>query len=117
LRIRVKSVDWDGKFQYTPVVTVKGNCHGDFGIQLYPNPLPQQNTKLTIEALSGQFNGLTNIWLLDATGRVLRTGTVNLVNAQQLNYDAGALPPGQYLLKLQTLDAATAPVVLRFQKM
>jgi hypothetical protein len=117
LRIRVKSVDLDGKLQYTPVVTVKANCSGDLAVQLYPNPLPQQKTRLTIEAVSGQMNGATTIVLLDATGRVLRTSMVNLVNAQQFNYDTGVLPAGQYILKLHNINAAEQPVVLRFQKM
>jgi len=117
LRIRVKSVDRDGKVQYTPIITVKGSCSGSLAVQLFPNPLLQHKTTLTIEALSGRLNGLTTVVLMDATGRVLRNSTVNLVNAQQFTYDAGALPAGQYLLRLQGLDTVDAPVVLRFQKM
>ncbi len=117
LRIRVKSVDWDGKFQYTPVVTVRANCKGDLAVQLYPNPLPQQKTKLTIDAVSGQFNGRYTIVLSDALGRVLRTGTVDLTNTQQWVYDAGHLAAGHYILQVQSAATGDKPLVLRFQKL
>lgn len=117
LRIRVKSVDRDGKVQYTPVVSVRANCRGSLAVQLYPNPLPQPKTKLTIDAISGQFNGRYNLVLLDAVGRTLRNSTVTLVNAQQFIYDAGHLAAGHYMLQWQSADMGGTPLLLRFQKL
>jgi hypothetical protein len=115
LYVRVKSVDWDGKVQYTPTVTVKGLCNAATGkLQLYPNPLPQQQTRLTVKPLSGLLNGPVQITLLDATGRLLRQQAVTLANAPQWVYPTDWLPAGQYMLRWQDREGTT---VLPFQKL
>lgn len=115
LRIRVKSVDKDGKMQYTEVKTVKGTCDGKKVIGLYPNPLPKEQTTVTIRAEEGLFNGTVSLSLSDVTGKLIRTKSINLINAQQFNFETGYLAAGQYLVKIQDNDGA-APQVLRFQK-
>jgi hypothetical protein len=114
LYIRVKSVDWDGRVQYTPAVTVKALCNGAGGmLQLYPNPLPPQQSNLTIRPLAGLLNGPVQLTLLDAAGRVLRRSVATLVNVPQWVLPTDGLPAGQYLLRWQDKNGTTA---LPFQK-
>jgi Secretion system C-terminal sorting domain len=115
IQVRVKSVDKDGKVQYTETKTVKGTCDGDLAISLYPNPMPRQQTTLTIRAEEGIFNGRLSVSLCDITGKVLSNSTINLNNTSQFNYETGYLAAGQYLIKIQSMNGG-APVVLRFQK-
>jgi hypothetical protein len=115
IRVRVKSVDKDGKVQYTEIKTVKGTCDGNLAISLYPNPLPKQQTAVTIRADEGIFNGLHSVSLTDITGKLLSNKTINLNNVRQFIVETGYLAAGQYLLKIQGNDGAE-PVVLRFQK-
>jgi hypothetical protein len=115
LRIRVKSVDKDGRVQYTETKTVKGNCDGKLAISLYPNPLPQQQTTVSIRADEGVFNSRLSVSLTDVTGKLLGNKIINLINTRQFNYETGYLAAGQYLIKIQGNDGAE-PVVLRFQK-
>jgi hypothetical protein len=115
LTVRIKSVDKDGRVQYTETKTVKGTCDGNLAISLYPNPLPKQQTTFTIRADEGIFNGRLSVSLTDVTGKLLGNKNINLNNARQFNYETGYLAAGQYLIKVQSTDGS-APVVLRFQK-
>ncbi len=115
IQVRVKSVDKDGKVQYTETKSVKGTCDGSLAISLYPSPLPAQQTMLTIRADEGIFNGRLSVSLTDITGKLLGNKNINLNNARQFNYETGYLAAGQYLIKVQGNDS-DAPVVLRFQK-
>ncbi len=115
LYIRVKSVDLDGRTQYTEVRTVRGSCEENGNIILFPNPLPQEKQEVTIKTTKGLFNGRIVLTLLDIAGRVIRSQTITLANVQQFGYPTGHLAAGQYLLKLQEQTTET-PVVLRFQK-
>jgi hypothetical protein len=115
LTVRIKSVDKDGRVQYTNIKTVKGTCDGKLAISLYPNPLPRQQTTVTIRADEGIFNGRLSVSLTDIAGKLLGNKNINLSNARQFNYEMGYLAAGQYLIKIQSNDGAE-PVVLRFQK-
>jgi hypothetical protein len=115
LTVRIKSVDKDGRVQYTNIKTVKGTCDGKLAISLYPNPLPKQQTTVTIRADEGIFNGRLSVSLTDITGKLLGNKIISLNNARQFNYETGYLAAGQYLIKVQG-DDSDAPVVLRFQK-
>jgi Secretion system C-terminal sorting domain len=115
IQVRVKSVDREGKAQYTEIKTVKGTCDGKLAISLYPNPLPQQQTTVTIRADEGIFNGRLTVSLTDITGKLLGNKNITLNNARQFNYKTGYLAAGQYLIKIQG-NNGDAPVVLRFQK-
>jgi Secretion system C-terminal sorting domain len=115
LAVRVKSVDKDGRVQFTETKTVKGTCDGNLAVSLYPNPLPQQQTTVTIRAEDGIFNGNLSVSLTDITGKLLGNKNIALNNARQFTYETGYLAAGQYLIKIQGNDG-DAPVVLRFQK-
>jgi hypothetical protein len=115
LYIRVKSVDLDGRTQYTEVRTVNGSCEADKTILLFPNPISQNQQTLTVRATNGSFRGNVNVTLLDVAGRILRTQALVLNNQQQFEYKTGILAAGQYMLKL-TEGNNTQPIVLRFQK-
>jgi Secretion system C-terminal sorting domain len=116
LTVRIKSVDKDGRVQYTDTKTVKGTCDGNLAISLYPNPLPKQQNFVTIRTNEGIFNGRLSVSLTDIAGKLLGNKNINLSNARQFTYETGYLAAGQYLIKIQGNDG-TAPVVLRFQKL
>lgn len=116
LKVRVKSVDKDGRLMYTEIRTVKGTCDGKLLINLYPNPVSKDNGSVSINAAEGIFNGRFNISLSDIRGRLLRTGMLQLVNQKQFSYTTGLLPAGQYLIRLQENDGGE-PITLKFQKL
>jgi len=116
LYVRIKSIDIDGKTQYSGTRTVKGTCNGKIGIKLYPNPVAKNSSELTLKAEDGLFNGRISIALLDMTGRIILQNEMNLVDVNQLKLRTGLLASGQYLLKITGSEIDT-PYLLRFQQL
>ncbi len=111
--VRVKSIDRDGSFQYSINRSVKGTCDEDNILDLYPNPLPQNQSGILIRNLSGIFNGKLTIELLDITGRLVRKNELALNAVKQFAYETGQLPAGQYLIRINYKDL----FILRFEKL
>jgi hypothetical protein len=87
---RLKLVDMDGKFAYSEIRTVKGiNTVSDFTI--FPNP-SQGNANVTISDISEP----TDVQLIDNSGRLLKTVSMNNSNTAELNN----LPGGMYLVRI-----------------
>lgn len=114
--VRVKSVDMDGRFQYTDTRTVKGICSEKIAVGLFPNPAIKSNTELTLRANTGIFNGKVAITLLDINGKTLNQQELILLNADQFKLKTGLLAAGQYFIKI-TGSEIDAPVIVRFQQL
>ncbi len=115
LFVRIKSVDRDGRFQYSDIRSVKSSCDTRMTLSLFPNPVQQNGAFVTIRAEDGIFNGRVILSLTDMAGKLIHKKTFTLLNAGQFNYETGHLAAGQYLVKLQVNDNPT-PFVLKFQK-
>ena len=89
--VRIKSVDMDGRLQYTDTRTVKGICNEQLAASLFPNPATKSNTELTLRANTGIFNGKVAITLLDINGKTLSQQEFNLLNADQFKLKTGLL--------------------------
>ena len=83
---RLKMVDLDGSFAYGPVVSV--NIDAGSLVSVFPNPAVDRIT------IVQQPEGVENIRLLDAAGRVLRT------HLRAGDHDLSMLNPGIYLLEV-----------------
>jgi hypothetical protein len=116
IKVRVKSVDFDGKVQYTETKNIKGTCDDGVAISLYPNPLPASRETVTIRANGGtMFNGNITIVLLDVTGRIIHNTKMAVANTNQFAYTTGLLTAGQYLIKLQV--NTDVPIILPLQRL
>ncbi len=93
---RLKQVDFDGKFEYSKVVSVVFGKTG--GVRVFP-------TVDVADVLRIQFDepteDATNWQVIDAAGRVVATGAFE---AELAEYDVpvGQLPAGAYFLRLST---------------
>jgi len=76
---RIKMIDKDGSFSYTEAKTVKGSV-AKFDFTIFPNP-SLGNAKLTINGL----NEPTEVQVLDVSGRLIKSITLNNTNTTQLN--------------------------------
>ena len=76
---------------------VSDAVQGDDAIVLFPNPA---TNVMTIRMPSA--TGALQLRVLDAMGRVVRTGS--LTNPQRGELDVAALPTGAYLLELRDAD-------------
>lgn len=100
---RLKQVDQDGNFEYHQVIAIEfTRKSNDAGFQFYPTEVGSSlnirfESPLTMESV---------LWIVDVTGRTvarmkISTGT----QAQILELDMSSLPPGVYLLALQTVGS------------
>ena len=117
LFIRLKSVDNDGTFKYSSIVTVKGNCLSTPNqvISCYPNPVTNESY-ITLAAKGENFNGIYLVSLLDAAGKSYFLRKVTLLNVPTFKLDLiNHISAGNYFIKLQRESDKTIST-LRFIK-
>lgn len=93
---RVKEVDLDGKYSYSPIAA--SNCSNNLhAISVYPVPAHQQ---LKVN-LPSNITTSAQLLLLDATGKKMRTMNVVLASGNnQFEMNLTGLTPGSYLLQM-----------------
>lgn len=96
---RLKSIDKDGKFTYSNIISLKTVGRLSNQISVVPNPVINGNGILRITAIT---NGFANLKIVDLAGRIVRSQRVNLfegVNVVPLNHGT-RLTSGTYLVQL-----------------
>ncbi|MEM6336672.1 MAG: T9SS type A sorting domain-containing protein [Bacteroidota bacterium] len=109
---RLRQVDFDGAFEYSPVVEVALNAPTAFGLSpAFPNPFAG-STRIRYALAEASAVRLT---LHDALGRLVytvRTGTLQ-PGWHESDLDATALPAGLYLIRLETDTGVTTRRVVK----
>lgn len=90
---RLKQVDFDGQFSYSPVVNVVFDNKS--GIRLAPTPVQDQ---LRVE-LEEMFQDDAQWQLYDFAGRLVQTGVLSAEN-MVFNVEVGSLTPGNYVIRV-----------------
>ena len=88
---RLKIVDTDGRFTYSPVIKISFESKNN--ISIFPNPA---NNVFVI----GGMNDLVNLQLFDRAGKKVKQFLPNAAN----RYSIAGLPKGMYLLQLTKSD-------------
>ncbi len=96
---RLKSIDKDGSFTYSKVVTVTLAVNGN-RLAVYPNP------SKSVVTISG--NHIATVQVVNNLGRVISTQT--LKDATNPSLSVSNLPAGIYHLRVQTTDGAVNSV-------
>ncbi len=112
--VRIKSLDKDGKFQYSGTKSVKGECQNDWAVGVYPNPA-KSVSRIVLIAKQGQFNGKYGITLADMAGKILLVKEMNLINATQFYLETGNVSAGQYIIKISNIKDGQSSI-LKWQK-
>jgi hypothetical protein len=101
---RIKQVDIDGRYTYSPIKTVKFNLGQDVRIwQVYPNPV-KRNEGINLTAIGGgiQPDEIIQVELTNMTGQVLYQVKEVLSGAgKRLNERLASLTPGMYTLVIK----------------
>jgi hypothetical protein len=101
LFVRIKSVDIDGKYQYSTVSKVSGNCtESENNILLFPNPAPTNISYFILRNEAGSFNGTYFVSISDISGRILTKKKMILVNQSQFRFEHVSLPAGAYIVQM-----------------
>ena len=94
---RLKLVDKDGRFSYSPVVTVRTSCGNTAYLTLYPNPV---STNLTVSFYTA-YKGQANLVISNAVGQHLMIQKIRITApANTVNVNMNNFTPGMYLLHL-----------------
>lgn len=109
--VRIKSVDLDGKYQYSVTRKLNGVCGKENGIiNVYPNPASGVS-EVTVNALEGIFTGKYHVSLFDISGKLLSQNELLLTGLTQFKYPVAKLAAGGYLLKLTNKAESKSAVV------
>jgi hypothetical protein len=111
LYARVKSVDIDGRYQYSPVRTINGQCNAGLKVRLYPNPVIS-SSPVTVQTTEGLFEGRYTLSVYDIKGGLIYRSTLELNRVDRFNYSSQQLAAGQYVIELH--KEGEKPIVLRF---
>ncbi|MFT3981995.1 MAG: T9SS type A sorting domain-containing protein [Ferruginibacter sp.] len=116
LFIRIKSVDLDGRFEYSSVKRVSGECDENEKILIvFPNPAPVHSSFFNIRNQAGTFNGRYIVRISDMSGKLVSQKTFDLVGVNQFRFDHQMLAAGQYLIQLSHQQQGEIATV-RWQK-
>lgn len=99
---RLKQLDLDGKFSYSPVVALQYNADKG-GVKIFPNPSVNQPI-LTIEQ-TGNGKSISQITIFDTNGRLIHQNTI-LENTDTLKIPITDWAKGLYMIHI-TRDGKT----------
>lgn len=99
---RIKQIDLDGSFSYTPIKFVSLNA-SDALVSAYPQPIKQG------EILKVEFNGISavslNFKMVDISGILVSSGALEIPEGENaFEISTASLNPGVYLLTLNNED-------------
>lgn len=97
---RLKQIDFDGKFDYSNVISVLGN---DILIEITPNPF---NNVIEINS-NGQ---LVNVEVLDITGKVLIT---EVISGSKITLNTASLINGVYFLRINNGESIVTKRIIK----
>jgi hypothetical protein len=104
-------VDFDGSFEYTPIVIAELEEAAERMLSVFPNPV-EVNDRVTIRLNGGWTNEGTTLRLFEAGGRMVAEWP-GLSNGS-INMKLPALPAGMYQLVATDGDERkTTPIVVR----
>ncbi len=94
---RLKLLDKDGKYSYSPIVTVRTSCANADYLTVYPNPV---STNLTV-SFHTLYKGQANLVIINAVGQQLASRKMQITApANTINLDIRNYVSGVYMLYL-----------------
>ncbi len=117
LFVRLKSVDKDGTYKYSPIVIVNGTCSN---MQLqkvycYPNPIANEKA-ITIASKGALFSGSYSLLLIDASGKSFMQKQMVMYNVSSFKFTiVNELAAGKYFIIMRNEDK-TINAIIQFLK-
>jgi len=103
---RLKQVDIDGRFAYSPVVVVK--LEEEIVLSVYPNPA---HHRVSIQLTTGKQQDVA-FEILNVTGQVMQSRTEKLqTGVNHFEWDISALANGMYLIRTKNIDLPVIRII------
>lgn len=94
---RIKGVDKDGKFSYSPIARIAFGGGKIATVQLYPNPAKDAVNIQMVNIAKGNYT----IRVLDVSGKIIQSRMVNIqLPFQQQSIPLQGLQPGNYIITM-----------------
>lgn len=113
--IRLKSIDADGSFRYSKIISVIGNCGSKWQLVLFPNPVSSESL-VTVMAKEGIFDGRYKISIISNNGQLVQQKELTLSGARLFPLSVVGFSSGKYHVKIVSL-ADEKTTVLEFEKL
>lgn len=104
---RLKQVDKDGQFAYSPVARVNINTTGKFGFDVFPNPVTGNTIRVSFQA---PVSGLVEVKIFDLAGR-LQLNTKMNTSDNGLSFQH-RLAKGVYILKISSQQSEVSNKII-----
>jgi len=97
---RLKSVDFDGSFEYSDIIRLKSNCTNINDLKAFPNPIYKEDKILNIDFVSE--NEMVQLQIFDTWGRTIDLLTINneFNSRVAVALDISKYTSGTYLIKV-----------------
>lgn len=106
--LRLKAVDLDEAYEYSPVAYAEAPCEKNYDMQLYPNP--SYVSELTVEISSPQAHEQVRWVLMDSFSKQIQQGKTDLkAGLNKLQIPTENLPSGTYYIQVLGVDALSVP--------
>ena len=115
--IRLKCIDMDGSFKYTPIISTDVSCNKELSTAFcYPNPLGD-SPDITIALKEGNFSGDYLVSLIDTGGSTYfgRHMVLNDTKSFQLPIGKG-LAAGKYFVVIRKISGDAVNIIVSFVK-
>jgi hypothetical protein len=90
---RLKQIDYDGHFEYSPVRSVRRK---GLGVNLFPNPVAERS-ELNVNFTNAPSRGTTSLRIFDISGQLMQQMPLG---GQYNQVDIGQLPAGVYFVEV-----------------
>lgn len=106
---RLKQIDFDGEYNYSPTAIVNKSTDNDFMVASINNPLNSENVNLTVDCIKDM--ELTYS-IKDIKGDVLEENTTATVaGLQNIDFDLSSYPNGTYKLTIASGEEVETIVI------
>ena len=103
LPICLKQTDFDGQFEYSPIVSVE-NISDFRKISVFPNPVTNGFINLSFEGLEGEE---MVIEIDDVLGKIMHIRSIEIIGLyEELRLSTNSYAPGIYYLRMHTVTGA-----------
>lgn len=110
---RLKMIDIDGQFKYSPIVSLQTSCSEEIGFITFPNPV---NSNLFIQ-FSSTLSGDATVKVINPLGQQEMSSVVTNISADNTTeLDLSGLPDGVYFLTISIAGRATTRTIVKISK-
>ncbi|WP_225840784.1 T9SS type A sorting domain-containing protein [Rufibacter glacialis] len=110
LYFRLKQVDFDGKFEHSKVIVVKGSktAAGQASHEAYPNPTPDK-----VYLTSAEQSGSVTVTLFHSSGRAVSQRQVKVEAGTPITLDLAGQAAGVYYVQVHTASGKSTTRVVK----